>query len=369
MKKTPLYKYHEENGHLGEFAGYTMPSWYQSPTKEHMSVRSNVGIFDISHMGRLVIAGTESANLLDFLLTNNCVDLKKGKSRMSFFCNRSGGVIDDVMVTRLDTHEFLVTTNAANKDIDLRWIKEKKDDFDVEIDDLTGRVPMIAVQGPRSAETLERLFGQAVSSLVQMQSSWFSSDGNRLLVSRTGYTGEDGFEIYLFEQGEEYEALGFWKEVLRAGEEPGIQPCGLAARDTLRLEAGFCLYGNELNEDVTPIEARLDFGVRFDERIFIGRNALSSQVERGVDKLRVGLKALERGIPRKGMEIWKDNKEIGLTTSGTLSPILKTGIAMGYVPPEYASPGTRVSIDIRGKKVRAEVVDLPFYSREQKASH
>jgi len=346
-----------------------MPIWYESPIKEHMSVRNNVGIFDISHMGRLLITGTESTNLLDLLLTNNCVDLRKGKSRMSFFCNRSGGIIDDVMVTRPDRHEFLVTTNAANKDIDLRWIKQNRENFDVEIDDLTGRVPMIAVQGPRSAETLERLFGKAVSSLVHMHSSWFSSDRNRLLVSRTGYTGEDGFEIYLFEQGEEYQALGFWEKVLRAGEEFGIEPCGLAARDTLRLEAGFCLYGNELNEDVTPIEARLNFGVRFDERSFIGRDALSSQVERGVGRLRVGLKALERGIPRKAMEIWKDNKEIGLTTSGTLSPILKTGIAMGYVPPEYASPRTQVSIDIRGKKVRAEVVDLPFYSRVQKASH
>lgn len=369
MKKTPLYKYHEENGHLGEFAGYTMPIWYESPIKEHMNVRNNVGIFDISHMGRLLIAGTESANLLDFLLTNNCVDIRKGKSRLSFFCNRFGGIIDDVMVTRLDTHEFLVTTNAANKNIDLRWIKENKKNFDVEIDDLSERVPMIAVQGPRSAETLERLFGKATSRLVHMYSSWFSSDGNRLLVSRTGYTGEDGFEVYLFEQGEEYEAVGFWEEVLRVGEESGIQPCGLASRDTLRLEAGFCLYGNELNQDVTPIEARLDFGVRFDERSFIGRDALSSQVEKGVDKLRIGLKALQRGIPRKGMEIWKGNKKIGLTTSGTLSPILKTGIAMGYAPPEHASPGTQVTIDIRGKKVRAEVVDLPFYSREQKAAH
>jgi len=368
MKRTLLLKYHEENGHLGEFAGYMMPIWYESPTKEHMSVRSNVGIFDVSHMGRLLIAGTESANLLDLLLTNNCADLEKGKSRMAFFCNKSGGIIDDVMVTRLANHEFLVTTNAANRDIDLRWIKENKENFHVEIDDLTEKVPMIAVQGPRSAETLERLFGKAVSSLVRMQSSWFPSDDRRLLVSRTGYTGEDGFEIYLFEHEEEREALAFWEKVLSGGEEFAVEPCGLAARDTLRLEAGFCLYGNELNEDTTPIEARLEFGVKFNHRTFIGRDALLSQVKKGVNKVRAGLKVLDRGISRKGMKIWKHNKEIGLTTSGTLSPMLKTGIAMGYVPPEYASPGKHVSIEIRDKKAKAEVVDLPFYSKEQKAS-
>lgn len=182
MKKTPLYKYHEENGHLGEFAGYTMPIWYESPIKEHMSVRSNVGVFDISHMGRLLIAGTESANLLDFLLTNNCVDLRKGKSRMSFFCNRSGGIIDDVIVTRLDTHELMVTTNAANKDIDLRWVKGTKKDFDVEINDLTETAPMIAVQGPRSAETLERGSGRESGFFSRISSGMSENSSSMSLI-------------------------------------------------------------------------------------------------------------------------------------------------------------------------------------------
>ena len=366
MKRTPLFKFHEKHGRLGEFSGFMMPIWYKGTIKEHMSVRNNVGVFDVSHMGRLLITGAQSADFLDFLSTKNCSDLTQGKSQIALFCNESGGIIDDVMVTSLGKDSFLVTVNAMNKDSDLNWIARKRGEFDFRIIDLTQKVPMIAVQGPRSVETLERILGRGISSIAKMHSSWSSLDGKRLLISRTGYTGEDGFEVCLFENGDESEALAFWQRVLDAGEELSIEPCGLAARDTLRLEAGFCLYGNELSKDVKPIEARLQSAVEFDGRRFVGRDALFSQSRKGADRLRAGLTVLERGIPRKGMKIWRENEEIGFTTSGNLSPTLNKGIAMGHVLPEYASIGTEVSIEIRGRKVKAEVVGLPFYRKGEK---
>ncbi len=365
MRRTVLFRFHREYGRLGEYAGFEMPLWYKSPTVEHLAVRNNVGIFDVSHMGRILISGTESGELLKLLLTNNCENLEIMEAQHSFFCNESGGIIDDIMLFRLGEDVFLLVVNAANRWKDLRWIDDHKGDFDVMVEDVTERVPMIAVQGPKSPQTLQKILGLDILNLPRLHASWLRLDEWKLLISRTGYTGEDGFEIYLFEDGGEEDALKLWEAVLDAGRAFGIEPCGLASRDTLRLEAGFCLYGNELNEEVTPIEAGLRFGVKLDGRGFIGEEALRRLLEEGVSRVRVGLRVLGRGIPRKGMSILKGGEEIGLVTSGTFSPLLRVGIAMGYVPPEYSRVGTRVEIEVRRRIVEAEVVKLPFYDERR----
>jgi len=244
-------------------------------------------------------------------------------------------------------------------------MNKNREDLDVKITDLTEKVPMIAVQGPKASNVLQKIFSSEIDRIPHLHCSWFHLDKKKVLISRTGYTGEDGFEIYIFNDCSEEDALSLWSMILEAGKRFKIEPCGLAARDTLRLEAGFCLYGNELNEETTPIEAGLNFGIKFDERDFIGKDALLSQIREGVKKTRVGLKMIERGIPRKGMRILRNNEEIGIVTSGTLSPLLKVGIAMGYIPPEYSSPGTRVKISIRGRLSEAEVVKFPFYDKKK----
>jgi aminomethyltransferase len=342
-----------------------MPLWYKSPTIEHMSVRENVGIFDISHMGRLLITGSEAIPLLSRILTNSCASMELMTCQHGFFCNSHGGIIDDILVFKLGREEFFVVVNAVNKEKDLRWIKENVGSLEVTVKDLTGEVPMIAVQGPKAALTLQRVFGSEIVKIPYLRCSWFQADDLEILISRTGYTGEDGFELYVFGKPGEEETLDLWSSILEAGGELGIEPCGLAARDTLRLEAGFCLYGNELDENTTPIEAGLGFGVKIDQRDFIGKDALLRQIREGVSKTRVGLRMISRGVPRKGMSIMRGNEEIGVVTSGTLSSILKVGIAMGYVPPAYSTVGTRLHISIRGRMVEAEVVKFPFYDKKR----
>jgi len=365
-KRTPFFEYHKEFGRLGEFAGFEMPLWYKGPSVEHMSVRENVGLFDISHMGRIIVKGTHAQELLNRLLTNDCRTLKPMECQLSIFCNESGGTIDDIMVIKLSTEEFLLIVNAANREKDLRWLNKNRDELEVEIVDVTETVPMVAIQGPSSLEAVQRVFATSLSDLKRLHSTWIRLDDKRLLVSRTGYTGEDGFELYLFEgYKSEEEALNLWNEILEAGRSLGIEACGLAARDTLRIEAGFCLYGNELDEETSPVEAGLKFAIKLDGRDFIGRDALLKQLEEGTERIRVGFRLLGRGIPRRGMDIITENEKVGTVTSGTFSPLLKVGIGMGYVSPEYSDPGTKVMIDIRGRSVEAVVVKFPFYDKRK----
>jgi len=364
MRRTVLFSFHEKYGRIGEYAGYEMPLWYKGVISEHMAVRERVGVFDTSHMGRLLIKGPQAADLLNYVSTNNYSQLEVMKAQHAFFCNSNGGVIDDFLAFKLAQNEFFLVVNAINHEKDVEWIRRNMRSFDAVLSDLTEKVSMIAVQGPLSPDALREIFGDKVVEIKHMWSSWFSFNGVKILISRTGYTGEDGFELYLFGEGER-KTLDLWNAILEAGREFGIEPCGLAARDTLRLEAGFCLYGNELDEETTPIEAGLRFGVKFDDREFIGKEALLRQVREGVKKIRVGLRMTERGIPRKGMGILKNGKEIGYVTSGTLSPLLKVGIAMGYVPPEYSRVGERVEISIRGRLAKAEIVKFPFYDKRR----
>jgi len=361
LKKTPFYKFHEEFGRIGEFAGYAMPLWYSSPSIEHLSVRRKVGLFDVSHMGRILVEGRQAEELLSKLLTNDCRKLEVQKSHISIVCNVKGGIKDDVMVLRLKRGSFLLTVNAANKEKDLSWFRRFKGDMDVKLVDLTSSIPMIAIQGPYSINIVENLFNEEFESLRRMRSRWARSLGKPVLVSRSGYTGEDGFELYLFNGFTGRDSLNLWHNILRVGKKWGIKPCGLAARDTLRIEAGYCLYDNELNEEITPLEADLKFAVKLDDRDFIGKEALERQVKEGVSKIRVGFKLLERGIPRKGMDIFCNGVKTGKVTSGTFSPLLKIGIGMGYLPPKLSDQGRIINVNIRGRLVKAEIVKFPFY--------
>jgi aminomethyltransferase len=366
MRKTPLYGFHQVNGHLAEYAGFEMPMWYRGAVEEHLAVRNACGVFDVSHMGRLIIMGKEAVNFLDCILTNSCIDLEPLVARQAFLCNSSGGIIDDIMVFRLEQERFLLIVNAINTRKDVKWMGKNVADFDVVIEDMTSEVPMITVQGPKALQILQTLSEADLSALRRLHAAWIPLSNRVVLVSRTGYTGEDGFEAYIFQGKEAGEVVRtLWDGILEAGKGLGIEPCGLVARDSLRLEAGLCLNGNELDEETTPIEAGLKYGVSLEGRRFVGKEALSRQLENGLDRVRVGLRMIGRGVPRKGMEIVADGKRVGFVTSGTFSPLLIIGIGMGYVPPEYSEAGTEIGVMIRRRVIKAEIVKLPFYDESR----
>ncbi|MEM2897246.1 MAG: glycine cleavage system aminomethyltransferase GcvT [Candidatus Bathyarchaeia archaeon] len=363
--KTQLYDYHEKNGKLIEFVGFSLPVWYKGIIPECMATRTSLGIFDVSHMGRVSISGEEAENFLNYVITNDLSPLSDYKALYSVMCNENGGIIDDLTVVRLGKNSFLLIYNASNRKKDFSWLKQNSSKFKVELEDISDRVAMIALQGSNAQATLEGLCGEDLSKVARFGASEISIEGNKCLISRTGYTGEDGFEIFVYDAPVEnpWRASKVWNSILEAGKEFGISPCGLGARDVLRLEAGMCLYGNDIDESTTPLEARLKFVVKFDKTEFIGKAALAKQMEEGIEKVRVGLMLLERGIPRAGYDIVVDGQLVGKVTSGTASPTLNRGIAMGYVQKDYSKEETHLGIRIRERLVKAKVVKLPFYQR------
>ncbi len=365
VRRTFLYEFHKSHARMAEYAGFEMPLWYRGAVEEHLSVRNAAGVFDVSHMGRILVQGDEVGKLLDYILTNTMTDLKPMVARHAFFCNPTGGVIDDVMAFRLGEKRFLLIVNAVNTEKDLRWMRKNASQYAVDIEDVTDELPMIAVQGPKAIQTIQRLTEFDLASLSRFTASWIPLLKRKVMVSRTGYTGEDGLEVYIFLGDDVSEfVVRIWEETLSVGKEFGVEPCGLAARDTLRLETGLCLYGNELDEWTTPLEAGLQFGVKLDGREFIGEEALQRQVRVGVKRVRVGFKAVERGVPRSGMEILAGDRRVGTVTSGTFSPLLKVGIGMGYVLSEFSTPGPKVGIMVRDRPVDVEIVKLPFYDQD-----
>ena len=368
-ERTQLWPFHAKRARITEFAGYQMPLWYEGIISEHMAVREAVGVFDVSHMGRLLVEGPGAEGLLDMTTTNDVIGLEPGRSQYSLMCNQDGGIVDDVVVLRLAEERFLLVVNAANRAKDLAWLRGHAKGLggQVSIADLTGQVAMIAVQGPRALDVLTAV-SKAERPLRSLRWHEFTEGqvaGVSALIARMGYTGEDGFELYIWgaTPGEPERALRAWEAILEAGRELGIKPCGLGARDTLRLEAGYCLYGPDINEQTTPVEARLDFAVKIEKGQFIGREAIRRQMLKGPRRLRACLKLLERGVPRQGYKVLDEvGREVGHITSGTFSPLLRRGIAMAYLPPELARPGLEVLVDLRGhRRARAEVVEPPFY--------
>jgi len=363
LMKTHLYDFHKKYARMTEFAGFEMPLWYEGIIQEHLAVRESVGIFDVTHMGRYLISGGDSEEFLNNILTKDVASMNIHQGQVSMICNEKGGIVDDVFIFRLGESDFLLICNAANREKDYRWMMNFTQGFSVEINDVSEKTAMFAIQGPKSLNVLQVVFEPNLSDLNYGCGRWIKKYGTRIFISRTGYTGEDGFETILWDTplSSAEKAYEVWEKILKAGREFGIKPCGLGARDTLRVEAGFCLYGNDINETITPLEARLGFTVNFEKQYFIGKEALLKQKAEGVRRIRVGVRLLESGIIRPGHKILFSEEVVGEITSGTFSPILKCGIGMGYVPPEISKPGTPVKVLIRGKEVQAEIAKMPFY--------
>jgi len=354
---TPLLEQHQQlGGRIVEFAGWNMPVVYSSIVEEHTAVRERVGLFDLSHMGRLVLSGAQVRAALDKLIPADLGQLSSGQAKYSFFLNDAGTFIDDILVyARPD--DYYVVVNASNREAVLAWLDER---LDAAVTDLTFEQAMIAVQGPRAVGLIDRLAeGPAPSELPYYSFAETTLFGQTLTIARTGYTGEDGFELYLPAD----EAPLFWNGLLEAGQADGILPCGLAARDTLRLEAAMALYGHEIDDQTNPVEARLSWAVAWDKPDFIGADAIRSVKESGPAKRLVGLALDCKRVPRQGQTVQHQCEAVGLITSGTVSPTLDKRIAMAYVPPGLSKLGTELTVDIRGNAEPAQVIKLPFYKR------
>lgn len=363
LMRTHLYEFHKKNAKLTEFAGFEMPLWYEGIISEHLSVRESVGVFDVTHMGRYLITGKDSAEFLNKILTRDVTSIKISQGKISMMCNETGGIIDDVFLFRLKEDEFLLICNAVNRKKNYEWMRKHASIFSINIIDVSDNSVMLAVQGPKSFNVLCSIFNSNLSDLRPNYGREVNLDYLKIFISRTGYTGEDGFELLLWDIpiSNPEKAYKIWETILESGKEYDIKPCGLGARDTLRIESGFCLYGNDINETITPLEARLDFAVQFEKSDFIGKEALLKQKFEGIKRVRVGIRLLEYGVLRPGYKILFDGKPVGEITSGTFSPLLKCGIGMGYVPPEISNPKTFINILIRGRTIQAEIAEMPFY--------
>jgi aminomethyltransferase len=343
-----------------DFAGWDMPVQYTSIISEHQAVRQAAGLFDIAHMGRIKFTGPDACRFLDHLLTNDVTKLKPGEIRYSLVTNETGGILDDVLVYRFDSFYFLVV-NASNRLKIVDWIAAHRTGFNVASDDVTIETFMLAVQGPRSLEIVLPHVNADIGRLAYYTACEAVIFGRPGIVSRTGYTGEDGFEIVVGAS----DGLDIWHGLLTHGREIGLEPCGLGARDTLRLEAAMPLYGHELNETIDPLTAGLTFAVKLKAGDFIGKDALTAIKAAGIRKQRVGLELAGKRIAREGATVFNADREIGKVTSGTFSPTLQKSIAMAYLDSGSANAGDAVEIDIRGKRESATIVELPFYRRQR----
>ena len=369
-KRTQVFSYHEKHGHLVNYAGFELPVWFEGIIPECRTVRNNVGIFDVSHMGRTIVEGKNAENFLNRLTTNDVSSLLVGQGHYSLLCKPEGGIIDDLTVFRTNNVRYLVVYNAANREKNRNWL-EKHREGDVVMSDLSDESAMFAVQGPKASNVLRDISHTSLEEIEKYSGKDVKVGHRTCLVTRSGYTGEDGFEIYVWKTGTEHpaDALEIWDKILAAGKNYGIRPVGLGARDVLRLEAGMCLYGNDIDEHTSPVEARLNFAVRLDKKTdFVGRSAIQKLKQDGPSRVRAGFKITGKGIPRQEQEILSDDATVGKVTSGTLSPTLGVGIGMGYVPPNVSKSGQSFDIKIRDRRVGAGVVKLPFYQRRSENS-
>ena len=358
MKNTALTHIHESLGaKMVPFAGYNMPVQYEGINIEHQTVRNNVGVFDVSHMGEFYLRGENALALIQKVTSNDASVLTDGKVQYSCLPNFDGGIVDDLLVYRINSEEYLLVVNASNIEKDWNWISQHND-LGVEMINKSNDISLLAVQGPSAAEALQPLTDIDLSTMKYYTFKIDTFAGvNNVIISATGYTGSGGFEIYF--RNEDAEAI--WEAIFKAGEKLNIKPIGLAARDTLRLEMGFCLYGNDINDTTSPIEAGLGWITKF-TKDFVNAEALKKQKEEGVTRKLVAFELTEKGIPRHGYDIVDENGEkIGEVTSGTMSPSLKKGIGMGYVPKEFAKRDSKIFIQVRKKAIPAVVVKLPFY--------
>ncbi|CRZ33610.1 aminomethyltransferase [Herbinix hemicellulosilytica] len=358
--KTPLYDCHvRAEGKIVPFAGYLLPVQYKTGViAEHMAVRKAAGLFDVSHMGEVILEGNDALGNVQKLVTNDCANMADGQVRYSPMCNEEGGVVDDLLVYRINQNKFMLVINAANRHKDIIWIN-KHLFGNVKLTDISDETAMIALQGPLSKAILTKLVNEEnLPSKYYTFRENVNIAGINCLVSKTGYTGEEGYELCLKNEN----APELWEMLLNAGKEEGLIPCGLGARDTLRLEAAMPLYGHEMDDSTSPLETGLGFAVKMNKEDFIGKRGI---IERGEPKnTRIGLKITGRGIARENCPVYYGDILIGRTTSGTHSPFFGYPIAMAIVDKAYAGIGTELSVEVRGKKISAEVVPLPFYKRQ-----
>lgn len=359
MKTTPFTEKHIALGaKMHEFAGYNMPIEYSGIIDEHLTVCENVGVFDVSHMGEFWVKGPKALDFLQKVTSNNVAVLTPGKIQYTCFPNEEGGIVDDLLVYHYEPEKYLLVVNAANIEKDWNWCVAHNADGAV-LENASDRMAQLAVQGPKAILALQKLTDIDLASIPYYTFKVGQMAGvDQVIISNTGYTGAGGFEIYFYP---EY-ADQIWKAVFEAGEEFGIKPVGLGARDTLRLEMGFCLYGNDLDDTTSPIEAGLGWITKFvDGKDFTNRAMLEKQKAEGVSRKLVGFEMIDRGIPRHGYSLVNaDGEPIGVVTSGTMSPMRKIGIGMGYVKTEYSKAGIEICIDMRGRKLKAVVVKPPF---------
>jgi aminomethyltransferase len=358
LLRTALYDEHVAlDGKMIPFAGYEMPVHYEEGiTAEHRRVRESAGIFDASHMGEFEIRGPQALDLVQYLTVSNVNNLVPGQAQYSALCKEDGGIIDDLLVYRFAEHVMLVV-NASNRRKDLAWVRDKAAVFEVEVIDRSDDTALLALQGPRAGEILQPLTRTDLEAIPYYRFTSGAVGGVDAVISRTGYTGEDGFELYV----PAADAVGVWRSVLEVGSPLGLGPAGLGARDSLRLEMGYALYGNDLDEEHTPLESSLGWIVKLDAGEFVGRGALVAQKSQGVPNRLVGLRLAERGFPRPGYDVTANGRKVGAVTSGTVSPCLGLGIAMARVESAYGSPEAPLQIQIRGKAIPATVERPPFY--------
>ena len=359
MKNIALHSIHEKLGaKMVPFAGYNMPVQYEGVTAEHLTVRAAVGVFDVSHMGEFLVSGANALDLIQKVTSNDASKLEIGDAQYSCFPNEKDGIVDDLICYKIKEEEYLLVVNASNIEKDWNWISKYNQEFKADLTDLSEDYSLLAIQGPKAVEAMQSLSSLDLGAIpfYKFKISDFAGIEN-VIISATGYTGSGGFEIYC----KNADAKQIWDSVFEAGAAYGIKPIGLAARDTLRLEMGYCLYGNDINDTTSPIEAGLGWITKF-TKDFVNADALAKEKEQKPERKLVAFELDERGIPRHGYDIVDgDGSVIGVVTSGTMSPCLQKGIGMGYVPRVLAKAGTQIHIQVRKKAIPATIIKLPFY--------
>ncbi len=363
LKKTPLNEVHRNSGgKMVDFGGWDMPVQYEAGViAEHLATRERAGLFDVSHMGEIWVDGPDAIDFVNHLTTNDVAKLVDGQAHYSALTNENGGVVDDLLVHRFAADKLLLVVNAATTDKDWAWIEPKAAGYDVKLRQASADYCQIAIQGPKALGILQRMTETDLEAILYYHFTTGKVDGIDAIIARTGYTGEDGFEVY----ADPSAAVGLWNRMLELGKDEGLIPCGLAARNTLRLEAAMSLYGHELSDTISPLEANLGWICKLGKGDFIGRAPMARLKETGLTRKLVGFEMVDKGIARDGFDVFIGSEKIGTVTSGSPAPFLKKNIGLAFVPVEFAKTGQEITIDVRGKKLAAMIVPTPFYKREK----